>query len=160
MNGAFLVRLHSYWAHDPSTMSVTPSTTAEQRRILAEWRSELARASEGGATQPIAVHLAESEAIEALRSAISLVTHPVDDAELAVVALTTAARFDHPVYDAMYAALARRLGGAVATRDHRLKDLLAKLRIDPALDAESQTHQAEPSQAGPADTMTDRGGAR
>ena len=74
-------------------------------------------------------HLAESEAIEALRAAISLVTHPVDDADLAVEALTTAARFDHPVYDAMYATLARRLGGVVATRDRRLKDLLAKLRI-------------------------------
>ena len=75
-------------------------------------------------------HLAESEAIEALRSAISLVTHPVDDAELAIEALTTAARFDHPVYDAMYAVLARRLGGVVATRDRRLEDLLTKLRID------------------------------
>jgi predicted nucleic acid-binding protein len=75
-------------------------------------------------------HLAESEAIETPRAAISLVTHPVDDADLAVEALTTAARFDHPVYDAMYAALARRLGGVVATRDRRLKDLLAKLRID------------------------------
>ena len=75
-------------------------------------------------------HLAESEAIDALRAAISLVTHPVDDAELVVEALTTAVRFDHPVYDAMYAALARRLGGVVATRDRRLKDLLAALRID------------------------------
>jgi phytoene synthase len=31
----------------------------EQRRILGEWRLELARAYEGGATQPIAVHLSE-----------------------------------------------------------------------------------------------------
>jgi len=30
----------------------------------------------------------------------------------------------------MYATLARRLGGAVATRDRRLRDLLAALRID------------------------------
>lgn len=35
------------------------TTPSEQRRILADWRLELARAYEGGATQPIAVHLAE-----------------------------------------------------------------------------------------------------
>ncbi len=35
------------------------SGPSEQRRILAEWRTELARAYEGGPTQPIAVHLAE-----------------------------------------------------------------------------------------------------
>ena len=34
-------------------------TASEQRRILADWRSELARAYEGHPTQPIAVHLAE-----------------------------------------------------------------------------------------------------
>ena len=75
-------------------------------------------------------HLSEKEAVEALRAALSLVTHPVEDADMAVEALSTAARYHHPVYDAMYATLARRLGGAVATRDRRLRELLAALRID------------------------------
>jgi len=75
-------------------------------------------------------HLTEGEAVEALRAALSLVTHPVDDADMAVEALSTAVRYHHPVYDAMYATLARRLGGAVATRDRRLRDLLTALRID------------------------------
>jgi predicted nucleic acid-binding protein len=77
-----------------------------------------------------ASHLTESEAVKALRAALSLVAHPIDDVDMAVEALSTAARYDHPVYDAMYATLARRLGGAVATRDRRLRDLLAALRID------------------------------
>ncbi len=34
-------------------------TATEQRRILADWRAELARAYEGHPTQPIAVHLAQ-----------------------------------------------------------------------------------------------------
>ena len=75
-------------------------------------------------------HLSESEAVEALRAALSLVTHPIDDVDVAVEALSTATRYHHPVYDAMYATLARRLGGAVATRDRRLRELLAALRID------------------------------
>jgi predicted nucleic acid-binding protein len=75
-------------------------------------------------------HLIEGEAVEALRAALHLVTHPIDDTDIAVEALSTAARYHHPVYDAMYATLARRLGGAVATRDRRLRELLAALRID------------------------------
>ena len=75
-------------------------------------------------------HLTEGEAAEALRAALSLVTHPIDDDDMAVEALSTAVRFHHPVYDAMYATLARRLAGAVATRDGRLRELLAALRID------------------------------
>ena len=34
-------------------------TAADQRRALAEWRAELARAYEGGPTRPLAVHLAQ-----------------------------------------------------------------------------------------------------
>jgi phytoene synthase len=34
-------------------------TAADQRRALAEWRTELARAYEGGPTRPLAVHLAQ-----------------------------------------------------------------------------------------------------
>jgi predicted nucleic acid-binding protein len=75
-------------------------------------------------------HLSEQEAVELLQAALSLVTHPIDDSDLAVEALSTATRFNHPVYDALYATLARRLGGAVATRDRRLRELLVALRID------------------------------
>ena len=36
-----------------------PAPPSEQRRVLAEWRTELARAYEGHPRQPIAIHLAE-----------------------------------------------------------------------------------------------------
>jgi predicted nucleic acid-binding protein len=75
-------------------------------------------------------HLDESVALDRLRDALALVEHPVDDGELAVEALQTAIRFAHPVYDALYAVLARRLAAAVLTEDERLRALLADLRLD------------------------------
>lgn len=75
-------------------------------------------------------HLEEGEAADRLMECTALVTHPLHDEELASEALTTAVRFGHPAYDAMYAVLARRLSCPVATRDDRLRGLLAELRID------------------------------
>jgi predicted nucleic acid-binding protein len=46
--------------------------------------------------------------------------------------LIAAVRFDHPVYDALYAVLARRRGAAVLTLDRRLRSLLEKMRVDAA----------------------------
>jgi len=58
-------------------------------------------------------------------------TAPAED--LAAEALDTAAAFGHPVYDALYAVLARRKGAAVCTLDQRLGELLAAMRV-PAVD--------------------------
>jgi predicted nucleic acid-binding protein len=101
----------------------TATTVAAPRLFAAEAANALWKYVRAG-------HLAESEAVKALRAALSLVAHPIDDVDMAVEALSTAARYHHPVYDAMYATLARRLGGVVATRDRRLRELLAALRID------------------------------
>ena len=74
--------------------------------------------------------LTEADALERLREAKSLVGSTVDDAELIEEALVAAVRFDHPVYDALYAVLARRRNCAVVTVDRRLRSLLATMRID------------------------------
>lgn len=74
--------------------------------------------------------MSEAEALERLREAKALVSSTVDDAELIEEALTAAVRFDHPVYDAVYAVLARRRSCAVVTMDGRLKALLTTMRVD------------------------------
>jgi predicted nucleic acid-binding protein len=74
--------------------------------------------------------LEEAEALERLREARDLVTHPMNDAELADEALATAVRFEHPVYDALYAVLARRHTCPVLTMDGRLRTLLRSLRVE------------------------------
>ena len=35
-NGAWFVRIHSYYAHNPPSVTVTPESTAEQRKLAAE----------------------------------------------------------------------------------------------------------------------------
>ena len=35
-NGAFLVRVHSYWTHAPASLTITPTSTAQQRKLQAE----------------------------------------------------------------------------------------------------------------------------
>ena len=74
--------------------------------------------------------LSEAEALERLREAKALVSLTVDDAELIEEALVAAVRFDHPVYDAVYAVLARRRSCAVVTMDRRLVSLLKTMRVD------------------------------
>jgi predicted nucleic acid-binding protein len=51
------------------------------------------------------------------------------DQDLAVEALSEASRHGHPVYDLLYAVLARREGCRVLTFDRRLASLLRKLGI-------------------------------
>ena len=74
--------------------------------------------------------LSEAEALDRLREAKSMVSSTVDDAELIEEALSTAVRFGHPVYDALYAVLARRRSCAVLTMDQRLESLLADMKVD------------------------------
>lgn len=50
--------------------------------------------------------------------------------ELADEALAVAIQHDHPVYDVLYAILARRNAAAVLTMDRRLADLLMRLDIE------------------------------
>ena len=72
----------------------------------------------------------EAVAVSYLEEAVAMVQVQVDDELLCVEALVAAVRFDHPVYDALYAVLARRRGAAVITLDRKLRSLLANMRVD------------------------------
>lgn len=72
----------------------------------------------------------EAQALACLEEALALATTHVEDAAIAPEALALAVRYGHPVYDALYAVLARRLGCPVLTRDRRLALLLVQLRVD------------------------------
>lgn len=61
--------------------------------------------------------------------ALHLVDRFIPDCELGVEALALAAQQTHPVYDAMYAVLARRHVCSVATQDRRLATLLEKIGV-------------------------------
>jgi len=61
--------------------------------------------------------------------AISLVDTFEADSELATEALASATKLDHPVYDMLYAVLARRYGCNVLTVDKRFGLLLNKMEI-------------------------------
>ncbi len=74
--------------------------------------------------------LEEAEALERSREAGALISRSADDAELVDEALSSAVRFDHPVYDTLYAVLARRHSCPVLTMDERLKALLAEMRVE------------------------------
>ena len=59
--------------------------------------------------------------------------HLVDDFtsdwELTTEAITEATRYRHPVYDLLYAILARRKGCAMLTMDQRLTALVDKMGV-------------------------------
>ena len=69
------------------------------------------------------------EAQKALRIALDLIDSTTPSRELAEEALATAATYDHPVYDALYAITARRTGATVCTLDRRLAALLEATRV-------------------------------
>jgi predicted nucleic acid-binding protein len=73
------------------------------------------------------------EAQEMLSTGSALPDDVFPARELATEALATAAAFNHPVYDALYAVTARREGAAVCTIDQRLVRLLGEMRV-PAAD--------------------------
>jgi predicted nucleic acid-binding protein len=66
---------------------------------------------------------------ELLATASALADDSLASNDLATEALATAAAFDHPVYDALYAVAARRSGAAVCTVDRRLGSLLKAMRV-------------------------------
>lgn len=68
-------------------------------------------------------------ALERYEEAINLIDDFTPDWELTTEALTEAARYGHPVYDLLYAVLARRTGCVVLTMDKRLKTLLDQMGI-------------------------------
>lgn len=62
-----------------------------------------------------------------LANAADLVDHIEPDRHLQVEALALACYHDHPLYDCLYLALARREAAAVLTADQRLQALAAKV---------------------------------
>lgn len=66
-------------------------------------------------------------ALERLEESINLIDAFTPDWELTTEALTEAVRFKHPVYDLLYAVLARRTGCPVLTMDERLRTLLGQM---------------------------------
>lgn len=74
--------------------------------------------------------LQRDDAVAALGEALGLVDLLVPDRDLVEEALVAAARHRHPVYDLLYAVLARRHGAAVLTLDERLRSLLSQMGVD------------------------------
>jgi predicted nucleic acid-binding protein len=69
------------------------------------------------------------EAQARLEEALQLVDSLVAGVELVTEALAAAAKHRHPVYDLLYAVLARRQGCAVLTADRRLASLVEELGL-------------------------------
>lgn len=65
-----------------------------------------------------------------LEEAMSLVDGIASSESLIHEALIAAARYGHPVYDTMYAVLARRHGATVLTMDRDFAALLRRMEID------------------------------
>ena len=68
-------------------------------------------------------------ALEHYEEAIHLIDDFTPDWELTTEAITEATRYRHPVYDLLYAILARRKGCAILTMDQRLAALVSKMGI-------------------------------
>ena len=69
------------------------------------------------------------EAQTALEYSLELVDVLEPSVNLATEALVTSSAHDHPVYDALYAVLARRTGATVCTFDRRLIKLLKVMAV-------------------------------
>ena len=69
-------------------------------------------------------------AIDCYEKAISLIDSFETDRRLITEALSSASRHNHPVYDMMYAILARRYGCSILSMDKRLITIAQKLNID------------------------------
>ncbi len=76
--------------------------------------------------------LPAAAALETARLGWNLVNEAIDDSLLVVEALDASTEHGHPVYDALYAVLARRYGCPVFTVDERLRTLLGRMGVDEA----------------------------
>ena len=76
--------------------------------------------------------LEQEDAVVALDSTIALVDEFVGGIDLYREALAFASQFEHPVYDAMYAVLARRNVAALITVDERLTKLARRAKLEVA----------------------------
>jgi predicted nucleic acid-binding protein len=80
----------------------------------------------------LAGELEAAAALEHRQEAVGLIDSFVPDSELCAESLSESIRVGHPVYDLLYAVLARRNGCAVLTMDGRLRELLDRLEIPAA----------------------------
>ena len=76
--------------------------------------------------------LARDEAAQSLVDALNLVDLQVATTDLAEEALVAAITYEHPVYDMLYAVLARRHGARVLTMDQRFVSVLDRMEIEVA----------------------------
>ena len=74
--------------------------------------------------------LSREEAGQLFADARNLVDLRISGDELAEEALVAAMTYEHPVYDMIYAVLARRHGATVVTMDRRLTSALEKMTIE------------------------------
>jgi predicted nucleic acid-binding protein len=74
-------------------------------------------------------HVSEADALAIHRSAMELIDHSIDSAELFPEAFVLASRWHHPVYDALYLVTARRTSSTLLTLDTALAELARKLDI-------------------------------
>jgi len=74
-------------------------------------------------------NLSLDDAVVRYDEAIALVDEMTPDGEIVTEAIAEACRRNHPVYDLLYAVLARRHGAAVLTLDTRLRGLLGEMGI-------------------------------
>ncbi|HEX6901814.1 MAG TPA: type II toxin-antitoxin system VapC family toxin [Thermoanaerobaculia bacterium] len=70
------------------------------------------------------------EAVTRLEEAMGLVDGIVPSQDLIHEAVIAAVRYKHPVYDMVYAVLARRYGAQVLTMDRPFASLLRQMEID------------------------------
>ncbi len=75
--------------------------------------------------------ISREEAGQCFTEANNLVEFQVASGGLAEEALMAAATYEHPVYDMLYAVLARRHGAPVLTMDRRFTAVLRKMSIEP-----------------------------
>ena len=76
--------------------------------------------------------LSAEQAIERYQEVCLLPDQAVSDQTLALEALSLASSHNHPVYDTIYAVLARRNACGVLSRDNRLAGLLGSLGVPAA----------------------------
>ena len=74
--------------------------------------------------------MTRESAVRCLSEARHLVDHQVEIDELAEESLVAAATFGHPVYDMLYAVLARRHGAPLLTVDRRMVAVLERMGLE------------------------------